>query len=166
MKFYILGFNDDKERSNFNSEIGEFISEHLENYCPVNSIGEFCSLINSIKDSNEKIIFHCLGHGSKKQDNTTHSGIDPVPWQVIADSFTSLRKRNNIVVVNLMSVCYSDYFKNYKDAYDIVWTVVEESPCLDIPTMIYTDIGYLDWTSYKMILDKQADYGYQEHVNK
>lgn len=164
MRFYILAFDDATNYHSFFDEIGDFIRNRRECYYPINSSDEFCSLIDGMTCSGETIVFHCIGHGTRRQDNTEHSGINPVPWNVIADKFALLRNRCNALIVNLMSVCYSAYFKIYKDAYDVLWTIEGESPCLDIPTMIYTDNGYLDWTSYSELLNTQANYGYEQYT--
>lgn len=125
-------------------------------YYEANSAKELGSILSAIVDENEnqQIIIHILCHGGElgiaKIDSKYLTEI--IHWEILLEYFKKI-KTKNVLIVNLISVCFSSHILKYSkdENFNQLYYCTDESQSIHTSKLIYDN--KLNFDSFSSAID-------------
>lgn len=111
--------------------------------------------------TNENIVLHFIGHGIVNAGRSI--GVECLSWEELSNELQVIKQRENILQVNLMSVCCSCDFINFQQAYDKLWCINIETNDYFTPFEIYNNFDFKSFIGNENNVLKS---NYIEHTNQ
>jgi len=177
MKKYLfdlrLRSNEDEDFDYYSSIIKEKSNLFDATFC-INDgnkkerIEQFSKVISNICYNMQysTLVLHFIGHGVCNDESNSY-GIEFISWNDFDVELQKIIDNGNFLIVNLMNICYSHKFKDYK-AYNKLWYVDCKTNDFCTPFNIYC-INNLDFSDYlqeikRLTNNSEICYHYKEKV--
>ncbi|WP_048330883.1 hypothetical protein [Bizionia psychrotolerans] len=146
-KKYIIDYLSKDERKDpiINSAIENLKKIENSSYHLCKSPNDIGLIFDLIKEQGSDIIIHFLAHGGKYgiSRKTDIYFVEVIHWELLLQSFKSIKERCNSLSINLMAVCSSYYITLYENKpYNSIWTTNKNTNSIENSIRIYSKKSY------------------------